>query len=155
MRSSAATELEVEPNVAGRLDELPADQWKNKVAILSLWFHRDEPWLVKIEILERYVTGFKRGTYFPEGDVDYETLVVAPEKAELVKAEDADWEQPGRMLHFAKNYKRQVAAFKRANLDRQHLHLQSVMNNMWGDMMRGAAAEAARQAALQRAVGGR
>ena len=111
--------------------------------------------LVKIEILDRYQTGFKKATFNPEGDVDYYTWVVTPEKAELGKGNDADWEEPGRMLHFAKLYKKKVRAFSRLNQDNQFLELQSVMNGMWVNMMQEAAAEAARQQALQRAVGGR
>ena len=155
MSSSAGTEVDVEPRVAERVDQIGLGNWTEKVAILSIWFGKDAPLLVKIEILDSHKTGFKRATFNPEGDVDYFTWVVTPEKAELGKGDDADWETPGRMLHFANLYKKRVRAFNRLNQDRQMLQLQSVMSDMWGSMMQGAAADAARQQALQRAVGGR
>jgi serine/threonine protein kinase len=155
MTSSTATELEVEPGLAGRLDSLTEDQLNDKMAIVTVWFPTGSACqLVKVEILERYVTGFKKG-FAPRGDVDYETLVVTPQGSTLVKADDEEWEQPGRMLHFANAYKNRVLAFKNMLQTKDQLQLQHIMENMWGQMMRDAATEAARQGALQRAVGGR
>jgi serine/threonine protein kinase len=156
MSSSESTELEVEPNLADRLDQLDADLWRDKVAILSLWFTPDASCvLVKVEILLRYVTGFKRGTAYPQGDVDYETLRVSPQKTERVKGRDEDWEEPGRMLHFANLYKRKVMRYKKILLAQEHAQLNSVMASMWAEMMKNAASEAAQQRRLQRAISGR
>jgi hypothetical protein len=156
MSSGDSAELEVDPYLAERLDNLDADHRNDKVAILTLWFTADaRPVLVKVEILLRYVTGFKRGTVYPQGDVDYETLVVSPEKSERIKARDEDWEEPGRMLHFANHYKREVARYKKMLLSNEHAQLNSIMATMWGNMMRNAANEAAQQRQLQRAISGR
>jgi hypothetical protein len=123
---------------------------------LSLWFTKDAtPVLVKVEILLRYVTGFKRGTIYPQGDVDYETLRVSPERTERGKGRDEDWEEPGRMLHFANLYKRRVMRYNKMLLATEHAQLDSMMANMWGNMMKNAAAEAAQQRRLQRAISGR
>jgi len=155
MSSSASTELEVEPHLAERLDNLEPDQWKEKVAILSLWFTGDRTCvLVKVEILEQYVTGFKKGTVYPQGDVDYETLVVTPEKSERGKGLDEDWEEPGRMLHFANLYKKKVMGYKKMLQSKEQSQLNSVMSNMWGNMMKDAAADSARQQQMQRALTG-
>jgi len=156
MSSSASTELEVEPYLAERLDNLDASQWKDKVAILSLWFTGDGTCvLVKVEILLQYVTGFKKGTVYPQGDVDYETLLVTPEKSEPGKGLDEDWEEPGRMLHFANLYRKKVLGFRNMLQTNEHSQLNSIMANMWGNMMKDAAAEAARQQQMQRAILGR
>jgi serine/threonine protein kinase len=156
MSSSAASELEVEPRLADRLDKLDPDLRRDKVAILSLWFTRDATCvLVKVEILLRYVTGFKRGSAYPRGDVDYETLQVSPEKTENRKGRDEDWEEPGRMLHFANLYKRKVMAYKKMLLAHEHAQLNNVMSNLWANMMHNAAADAAQQRQLQRAISGR
>jgi hypothetical protein len=155
MTSAAAIELDVEPSLAGRLDSLAENQLNDKMTIMTVWFPRDgAPQLVQADILQRYVTGFKKG-FATRGDVDYETLVVTPQNSSLVKAEDEEWEQPGRMLHFANAYKNRVAAYKNMLKTNEHLQLQNIMGNMWGQMMRDAAAGAAQQQALQRGVGGR
>jgi serine/threonine-protein kinase len=155
MTSATGIELEVDPGLADRLASLADDQLIDKMAIVSVWFPSGAaPELVKAEILQRYVTGFRKG-FGPRGDVDYETLVVTPQGSTVAKADDEDWEQPERMLHFANVYKNRVAAYKNMLRTNEQLQLQSIMGNLWGQMMRDAAAEAARQGALQRAVGGR
>ncbi len=156
MSSSPSTELEVEPNLAGRLDQLNADEWTDKVAIVSLWFTTNGTCvLVKVELLVQYITGFKKGTVYPQGDVDYETLVVTPEKSEPGKGLDEDWEEPGRMLHFANLYKKKVLAFKKMLQTNEHAQLNGVMANLWGNMMKNAAADTAAQQQMQRALLGR
>jgi serine/threonine-protein kinase len=155
MISAASIELEVEPGLAARLDSLADDQLNDKMAIVSVWFPGGgAPQLVKADILQRYVTGFRKG-FGVRGDVDYETLIVTPQGSALAKSEDEEWEQPERMLHFANVYKNRVAAYKNMLRTNEQLQLQNIMSNLWGQMMRDAAAEAARQGALQRAVGGR
>ena len=72
---------------------------------MTLWFTpRGDCVLVRVEILERYFLGFKKATHYPEGDVDYQTLRISPDGEVLGKAPDEDWEQPERMLSFARNY---------------------------------------------------
>jgi len=149
MSSSASAEVEVEPGLAECIDKLDEDQLKDKMAIVSVWVASDGTCqLVKAEILQRYITGFKKG-FVPRGDVDYETLVVTPQGSNLAKAEDADWEQPGRMLHFANAYKNRVLAFKNMLQANEQAKLQSVMGNMWGQMMRDAAAKEAQDRQLR------
>ena len=100
-----------------------------------------------------YTTRFKTG-FYPKGDIEYQTLVVTPEKSEQRKGLDADWEEPGRMLHFANTYRDRVKAFNRMQQDAQFSHLQNTMGNMWANMMENAAADAAVQQQLQRAISG-
>ena len=70
--------LELEPELASRLDDLRADQWKDRVAILTLWFPSGNPaLLVKAEILEKAVPTVKKVGYTHKGHVDYETLSVS------------------------------------------------------------------------------
>ena len=66
-----------------------------------------------------------------------------------------DWEEPGRMLHFANTYRDRVKAFNRMQQDAQFSQLQNTMGNMWTNMMKGAAAEAAAERARQAAITGR
>ena len=102
MSSTPSVELEVEPNLAERLDRLGQKKLTENVSILTLWFtSRRECVLVRVEILEEYTLGLKKATYYPEGDVDYKTLRISPDGEVFGKAPDEDWEQPERMLHFA------------------------------------------------------
>ena len=110
MSSSPSVELDVEPNLAKRLDSLGEKKLTDKVSILTLWFttHGDCV-LVKVDILEEYFLGYKKATHFPEGDIDYKILQVTPQGESIVKALDEEWETPERMLHFARNYRGRVA----------------------------------------------
>src|SRR5262249_12337552 len=121
MSSTSSSELEVEPSLAERLDQLASGAVRDKVAILSLYVHKDASCvLVKVELLLRYVTGLKRGAIYPQGDVDYEILLVSPERTERQKAPDEDWEEPGRMLHFANLYKKSILRHKKMILASEH-----------------------------------
>ena len=156
MSSSPSVELEVEPNLAQRLDRLGEKKMTDKMSILTLWFTpRGDCMLVRAEILERYLLGFKKATHYPEGDVDYQTLRISPDAEVLGKAPDEDWEQPERMLSFARNYEKRVGVYKQVLQTKETLALQNVMGSMYKDMMAGAAANALQQQQLQRAVGGR
>jgi hypothetical protein len=155
MSLSAPIDLEVEANLAGHLDKLDANQWHDKVAILSVWFPASgAALLVKVEILLDYTPRLKTG-FYPKGDLEYETLVVTPEKSEQRKGIDADWEEPGRMLHFANAFRDKVKAFNRKQQDAQFAQLQNTMGAMWSNMMKNAANEAAAERARQSAILGR
>jgi hypothetical protein len=155
MSLSAPIDLEVEPNLAAQLDKLESSQWSDKVAILSLWFPGGgDAVLVKAEILLNFTTRLRKG-FQPKGDLEYQTLVVTPEKSEQGKGIDADWEEAGRMLHFANSYRDKVKALNRMQQDVQFSHLQETMGAMWSNMMKGAAAEAAAERTRQSAIMGR
>ena len=65
------------PELASRLEDLSVDLWKDRVAILTLWFPRDGAvLLVRAEILEKAVPTVKKVGYTHKGHVDYETLTV-------------------------------------------------------------------------------
>jgi hypothetical protein len=153
--SSEAIDLEVEADMAQRLDELGEALWRDKVSILSLWFPEGgDAVLVKLELLQssqpRIVIGF-----YPKGDVEYGTYVITPEDSKAAKGLDEDWEKVGRMQHFAKVVKHKVNAYKHSLKQREATEISTVMAGMYNQMLRGAADAAANQAALQRAVGGR
>ncbi len=156
MSSSPSVELKVEPNLAQRLDRLGEKKLTEKVSILTLWFTpRGDCVLVRVEILERYFLGFKKATHYPEGDVDYQTLRISPDGEVLGKAPDEDWEQPERMLSFARNYEKRVGAYKKMLQANETAMLQNAMGSVYKDMMAGAAASALQQQQLQRAMGAR
>jgi serine/threonine-protein kinase len=156
MSLSTSIELDVEPSLAEHLDRLDTDQWENKLAILSVFFTADKASvLVKAEILEHYETRLAPHKFSPTGDVEYFTLVVTPDGAKPAKGLDEDWEKPGRMLHFANVYKNRVKGFRNMLKQFEQLQLNNVMAGMYADMMKGAAAEAARQQSLQRRIGGK
>ena len=54
MSLAPSSGLEVEPKLASRLDELQADQWKDRVSLLTLWVTNEGTCgLVKVEILSK------------------------------------------------------------------------------------------------------
>lgn len=146
----------VEANLAEHLDNLETSQWNDKVAILSMWFPSGgNGSLVKVEILLNYTTRFRTG-FYPKGDIEYQTLVVTPEKSEQRKGLDPDWEEPGRMLHFANTFRDRVKAFNRMQQDGQFSQLQNTMGDLWTNMMKAVeAAEAAAERVRQAAILGR
>ncbi len=126
------------------------------MSILTLWFTTHANCvLVKVDILEEYFLGLKKATHYPEGDLDYKTLQVSPDGELIGKAPDEEWEQPGRMLHFVRNYKGRVSMYKKMLQGQETLALQNIMGSMYKDMMNGAAARALQEQQLQRGVGGR
>lgn len=153
MDSAAAVSVDVEPRLAAQLDRLTPIE-SDRMAILTLWF-RDEGacLLVKVEYLIGWRARIASGTYYPKGDIEYTTLQVRPDGRQAGKAPDDDWEQPGRMLRFANQYKNRIKAVKNQIQNREMLAIQSTMGKMMGDMMRGAAVAEAEQRALQRAIG--
>jgi hypothetical protein len=153
--SSAAIELEVEPRLADRLDKLGPGQLGNKVAILTLWFgYRGEYMLVKVDILEKFVLGFKKASRFPEGDIEYETLSISCEPGKVVKAIDDDWEQPARLRQFAHNYKSRISVFKRLLTQKETDHIRNEFYNAYQEMMRAAAAREHEDQQLRQKIGG-
>src|SRR5262249_40223494 len=105
--SAFSTVLELEPRLAEHLDGLSPGQREGKgVAILTVWVTRTGVCaLVQVEILQRTAFGVKTG-YKHQPDVDYETLLVTPQGSRSTIAADDEWEQVGRMLSFANDYKR-------------------------------------------------
>ena len=93
---------------------LAADQWKDKMAILTLWITNDGACgLVKAEILEKATPYIRKVGYTHKGDIEYETLQVTPEGTKAARGNDELWEQVGRMNSFANHYRKQVRAYKR------------------------------------------
>ena len=140
MSSSKSVDLEVEPKLAQRLDRLGPRKFRDNMSILTLWFTSSgEPMVVKVEILDTPTLTFKKATVYPEGDLEYHTLLLSPVDEELGKAPDDQWEQPERLLHFAKLYKRRVSMFKRMITLKESNHIHAIMNNIYKEMLRGNA----------------
>ncbi len=155
MDSAAAIPVEIEPRLADRLDVLDGEQ-RNRMSIITIWFQENGTgMLVKVESLVGCRPRLAPGSYYPKGDVEYTTLQIWPDGQLTGKAPDEDWEQPGRMLRYANQFKSRIKGFKNQVQSREMLSLQSTMGKMMGDMMRGAAEFEAQQRALQRGVGGR
>src|SRR5262249_27963078 len=103
--SSFSTYLDLEPRLAELLDRFAPVQ-REGAAILTVWVTRSGACaLVKVEILQRTKYGVKPG-FKHQPDIDYETLLLTPEGSRPVVADDDEWEQVGRMLSFANEYKR-------------------------------------------------
>jgi hypothetical protein len=156
MRSSFSTELELEPRLAERLDGLDPAQREDKVAILTLWVTgAGACGLVKVEILEKTTHRVKKG-YLAQPDINYETLLVTPVGSRLGKGDDGDWEQVGRMISFANEYKRRFKAHTRMVKDAEKDQITAQMNVMFGEMMRNALIQEQNRRALeQRLLRGR
>ena len=104
--------LDVEPDLASRLNELRFDQWKDRVAILTIWLPSNGPvTLVKAEILQKAVPTVKKVGYTHKGHVDYETLTVSAQETRLGKGDLEQWEKVGRMYAVAKHFKDKVKAY--------------------------------------------
>jgi hypothetical protein len=135
INSSRPVELEVEPNLARRLDGLRERNLKDKVSILTLWFTTGGACvLVKVEILEEYFLTYRKASFVPEGDVEYKVLQVSPDGESTDRAIDEDWEQVERMRHFALHYKGRVAQYKRVLTDPQMAKLKKEMAAIYKDM---------------------
>ena len=79
------------------------------MSILTLWFSAGgNPMIVKLDILRNFHLTFKKASFYPEGDINYYTLRLSSEGEAESKAEDEEWEQPERMLHFSCVYKARV-----------------------------------------------
>jgi hypothetical protein len=155
MTSSFFTELEVEPRLAEHLDGLAPAQLRDKVAILTLWVTGvGTCGLVKVDLLEKVTPRIKKG-YLGQADLVYETLQMTPEGSRTARADDADWEQLGRMLHFANVYKGRFKAYRRMVRDSEAAQIGAQMNSMFGQMMRGVAQAEQQRMIRERAVGGR
>jgi hypothetical protein len=153
---SPSNELELEPRLATRLNELAPRQWKDKMAIVTLWITHDGVCgLVKAEILEKCVPYIRKVGYAHKGAIEYETLQVTPEGMKPAKGNDELWEQVGRMNTFANHFRNQVRGYQRMLNDREQTKLSNQMNAMFGEMMRNAAAQELQQRQLQRAISGR
>jgi hypothetical protein len=108
--SSFSTDLTLEPSLAEHLNKVVQKE-QEKLAILSVWVtHSGACVLVKVEILERVICGVKRG-YKHQPDIDYETRVVTPEGGKVVKGNDEEWEQVGRLRSLANEYKQRFRAY--------------------------------------------
>ena len=151
MSSSPSTDLAVEPKLAERLDQLEADLWKDKMSILTLWFTRDGAGLlVKVEILEKATPRVKRVGYSVQADIEYETLLVTTEETRPFTANDAEWEQVGRMHSYAKAYKSRFKAYKQMVSNAQMNMIQTQMNGLFQNMMQSALIEDQKRLQLQR-----
>ena len=155
LNSSPSRDLELEPGLAARFDDLAADQWNDKMAILTLWITNDGACgLVKAEILEKATPYIRKVGYTHKGDIAYETLQVTPQGTKVARGNDELWEQVGRMNSFANHYRKQVTAYKRLLHDKEQNQLSSQMNTMFGEMMRNAAAQELEQRQLQQRLTG-
>jgi serine/threonine-protein kinase len=150
LNSSPSRDLELEPQLAAQFDNLAAEKWKDKMAILSLWITSDGAYgLVKAEILEKATPYIRKVGYTHKGDIEYETLQVTPLGTKVGRGNNELWEQVGRMNSYANHYRRQVTAYKRMLLDHEQNALSAQMNTMFGEMMRNAAAAELQQRQLQ------
>lgn len=121
------------------------------MSIVTLWFTADaHAMIVKVDILEEFKLGFKKATFLPEGDVEYFTRQVTPEGEYSTVADDREWEQVERFLHFANNYKKRVRAYRKMLLTREMLALNTVMGDLYSGMLRNAAAAEAQDQQLRR-----
>ena len=155
LNSSPSKELELEPQLAARFDDLAADQWRDKMAILTLWITKDGACgLVKAEILEKATPYIRKVGYTHKGDIEYETLQVTPQGTRTTRGNKELWEQVGRMNSFATHYRDQVKAYNRLLHDKEQNILSAQMNSMFGDMMRNAAAAELQQRQLQQRLTG-
>ncbi len=155
LNSSPSMDLELEPQLAAHFDNLAADQWNDKMAILTLWITKDgASGLVKAEILEKATPYIRKVGYTHKGDIEYETLQVTPQGTKVARGNDELWEQVGRMNSFANHYRNQVKAYKRLLHDKEQNQLSAQMNSMFGDMMRNAAASELQQRQLQQRLTG-
>jgi hypothetical protein len=152
----ASSEVEVEPRLASRLDQLDPRFLHKSVAILTLLIDSSgDCGIVRAELLEKCEPRLKPGFGIGQADVEYYAMAVSPDEQSSNKSPDELWQKVGRMNHFFSHWKHRVDAMKRLQETLSMARLTNVMGSMYSDAMKGAANDAAMQRALQRGVGGR
>jgi hypothetical protein len=152
LMSGATSELELEPRLAARLDELNSDQLEKKPAILTVGVTQSgECGLVALAILQNSYPRL-RGGITP--DIVYDTLAVSADGAKPAIGNDQDWENE-RVFKLARYYKAHLRALRQRFETMQLPQVQAQMGSIWANVMREAAAQDVAQQALQRSVGGR
>ena len=153
---SPSNDLELEPRLAARFDDLAARPMERQDGDLDLVDHKGRRLWARQSRDPRKATPYIRKVgYTHKGDIEYETLQVTPEGTKAAKGNDELWEQVGRMNSFANHYRNQVKAYNRMLHDHEQNKLSAQMNTMFGEMMRNAAAQELQQRQLQRAISGR
>jgi hypothetical protein len=150
--SGATSELEVEPKLATRLDEMNPSQWDKKPAIVTLGVtEAGECGVVALQILQNSSPRLRNGMV---PDIVYETLEVNADGSKPTIGDDKDWETE-RVSKLARYYKGHLRAIKQQFQNMQMSQVQAQMGQIWANVQREAAAQDAMQRALQRGVGGR
>jgi serine/threonine-protein kinase len=150
--SGATSELEVEPKLATRLDEMNPNQWEKKPAIVTVGVTESgECGVVALQILENSSPRLRNGMV---PDIVYETLEVTADGSKPTIGNDKDWETE-RVFKLARYYKGHLRAIKQQFQNMQMSQVQAQMGQIWSNVMREAASQDAMQRALQRGVGGR
>ncbi len=155
MVSVWSAQMEFEPGLAAELDR----HWRNlegRVAILKLWTNNSgKSGIVAAEILQKFNPRLKPGFGPGQADIDYEVLFVNPDGSKPAKAEDSDWQRVGRLNQLYLHHKHLVAAYRRKLQTADMAGLQNQMNNLYAAMMKGMAAEAKQERALERGITGK
>ena len=153
---AGTNDMEVEPRLAENLDGLKKDMLQDKLAILTIWITSSgECGIVQVEILQEFKIGRKPGFLGGQADIDYLTRVVTPDQSHDVnKADDAPWQEVGRMNRFYQHYKNLVNLMRKNAQTNEMLSQTASMNRAYGDMMKGAAANAAAERGLQQRLTG-
>jgi serine/threonine protein kinase len=151
-----SSDMELEPRLAANLDGLQKELWEDKLAILTMWITSSrECAIVRVEILQKFELRKKSGFLGGQADIDYWTRIVTPDQTHDVdKADDAPWQEVGRMNRFYQHYKNLVNMMRKNVQTKEMLNQTAFMNRAYGDMMKGAAAEAAAQRGLQQRLTG-
>ena len=147
--------MEFEAGLASQID----NHWRNlegRVAILTLWINDSgKPGVVAAEILQKFTPKLKPGYGPGQADIDYEVLWVNPDGSKPAKADDADWQRVGRLNQLYLHHKHLVAAFRRKLQTADMAGLSNQMNSLYAGMMKGMAAEARQERAMERSISGK
>ncbi len=152
LNSGDPIDLDLEPELAKRLDALNPDQLENKVAILTVGVtEAGYCGLVAAAILQETYPRLRSGRV---PDMEYWTLAVSPDGVKRVKGDDKDWETE-RMHKLARYYKGYLRAQVQMWENLQMSQIQAQMSSIWSNVMREAAVQDAQTRSLQRRLGGR
>ena len=156
MTEHGSSDFEVEPQLAHKLDRLPGRFLAQSVAILTLWIDNSgKCGVVCAELLEKCEPRLKPGFGIGQADVDYHVRFLSPAEDKTGKAPDEDWQKVGRMNHFYTHWKHHVDGLRKRQQTASMAALTNTMGSMYSNAMKGVAADAASEAARQRAINGR